>query len=142
MKTVQDVLGRLQKVRERKPGEWMACCPVHDDRTPSLSIRDSGRIPDLYCFGCGAKKDAILPALDMHPLDFYPSKTEGSRSYKPASRKLDGRTAKSILRHRLLMAAAAIHDISEGRQPSPEELEELSEACADIFNILENVDAI
>ncbi len=32
----------------------MACCPFHEDHTPSLKIDKR-----YYCFGCGAKGDAI-----------------------------------------------------------------------------------
>lgn len=31
----------------------MACCPFHDDRTPSLKVYDD----HFYCFGCGATGD-------------------------------------------------------------------------------------
>ena len=31
----------------------MACCPFHDDKTPSLKIYDD----HFYCFGCGATGD-------------------------------------------------------------------------------------
>lgn len=33
----------------------MACCPFHDDRSPSLIIDDN----HYHCFGCGAHGDAI-----------------------------------------------------------------------------------
>lgn len=32
----------------------MACCPFHDDRTPSMKIDKR-----YYCFGCLAKGDAV-----------------------------------------------------------------------------------
>lgn len=31
----------------------MACCPFHDDKTPSLKVYDD----HFYCFGCGATGD-------------------------------------------------------------------------------------
>ena len=33
----------------------MACCPFHDDHTPSLKLN----VDYFYCFGCGAKGDVI-----------------------------------------------------------------------------------
>ena len=36
---------------------WMACCPFHDDSTPSLSVEG---VPDrFHCFSCGASGDVI-----------------------------------------------------------------------------------
>lgn len=42
--SVSEVLDRLEKVRRRGRGRWIACCPAHDDRNPSLAIgeRDDG----------------------------------------------------------------------------------------------------
>jgi hypothetical protein len=48
-----DVLARLDGLRKCGDG-WLARCPAHDDRTPSLSIRETtdGRVL-LHCFaGC------------------------------------------------------------------------------------------
>jgi DnaB-like helicase C terminal domain/CHC2 zinc finger len=48
---IQDVLGRLQKVRKAGAG-YLGLCPAHDDREPSLSIRvaDDGKIL-MNCHG-------------------------------------------------------------------------------------------
>ena len=46
---IQDVLSRLNKVKNDKNG-WMACCPAHNDINPSLSIKeDNGKIL-FHCF--------------------------------------------------------------------------------------------
>ncbi len=47
-----DTLG-LEKLREKRPGEWMARCPAHDDNSPSLSIRRKGDGLAFKCFACG-----------------------------------------------------------------------------------------
>ena len=41
----------------------MACCPFHNDRTPSMKV-DSR----YYCFGCGASGDVIDFAASLHGL--------------------------------------------------------------------------
>lgn len=33
----------------------MACCPFHDDHTPSMKVNEDY----FYCFGCGATGDVI-----------------------------------------------------------------------------------
>jgi hypothetical protein len=42
----------------RKVGRgWMACCPVHGDREPSLSIRDAdGKVLVLHPAGCNLEE--------------------------------------------------------------------------------------
>lgn len=51
----KDLIERLEGVRQNGPDKWVARCPAHDDRGPSLSIRqESGRVL-LHCFaGCTA----------------------------------------------------------------------------------------
>ena len=39
--SVEKLLDRLSKVKKTGPGQWVACCPSHDDRTPSLAIRET-----------------------------------------------------------------------------------------------------
>jgi hypothetical protein len=58
------VLSRLRGVRRHGAG-WTACCPVHDDREPSLSIGiGAGGHLLLYCFA-GCRYAAIRDALEL-----------------------------------------------------------------------------
>src|SRR5262249_20915005 len=56
---------RLERVKPTSRGSWLARCPAHNDKTPSLSIREThdGTVL-INCFaGCGASD--ILNALDL-----------------------------------------------------------------------------
>lgn len=69
---IYDLLGKLEKVKGKHP-KWMALCPVHGDKSPSLSIKetDDGRIL-LYCFaGCGAAD--IVSTIGLSLADLSPS---------------------------------------------------------------------
>lgn len=61
---VQKVLERLEGVR-RQGSAWVARCPAHADRGPSLSIRegDDGRVL-VHCFA-GCETAAVLRALGL-----------------------------------------------------------------------------
>ena len=52
---VELLRGRVELVR--RGGRWWARCPFHDERSPSFTILPDHR--NYYCFGCGAKGDAI-----------------------------------------------------------------------------------
>jgi DNA primase len=41
----------------RAGNEWKACCPFHNEKTPSFTIFDAGR--RFQCFGCGASGDVL-----------------------------------------------------------------------------------
>ncbi|MEP7312534.1 MAG: DNA primase [Pseudomonadota bacterium] len=88
MSAVQ-LLDRLQGVRATGPGRWLARCPAHEDRAPSLSIREleDGRVL-LHDFG-GCETGAVLGALGLQLQDLYPLGSRGefqpSRSRIPAA---------------------------------------------------------
>ena len=49
-------------------GNYKACCPFHDERTPSFNVRpDKGF---YHCFGCGAHGDAIAFLQEYENLSF------------------------------------------------------------------------
>jgi DNA primase len=48
------LIGRRTRL-ERAGRQWRACCPFHNEKTPSLHIWDD----HYHCFGCGAHGDAI-----------------------------------------------------------------------------------
>ncbi len=61
------LIGRSIKVT--KAGrEYKACCPFHNEKTPSFTINDEKGF--YHCFGCGAHGDAIRWMTDQRGLSF------------------------------------------------------------------------
>lgn len=60
------ILEALNKVRKQGKG-YVACCPVHDDNSPSMSILEAEDKILMYCHACGAKGPDIVAALGMKP---------------------------------------------------------------------------
>lgn len=54
--TIPSIAATVMKLK-RVGGEYIGCCPFHDDRRPSLTVYDQGR--KFKCFGCGAQGDVI-----------------------------------------------------------------------------------
>lgn len=78
---INQILSRLECVRNTGPGKWMAKCPAHPDRRPSLSIRETadGRIL-LHCFaGCDIR--AVLEAIGLDYSALFPGR------YKPTKKE-------------------------------------------------------
>lgn len=68
--TADDLLWRLQSVRQRGGGRWSARCPSHDDRNPSLSVTEGERGLLLRCFaGCSLQE--ICGALKIQQADLF-----------------------------------------------------------------------
>jgi len=70
MSQVDNLLSHLDKVKRTGDGKWAACCPSHDDKGPSLTIRelDDGRVL-VHCFaGCSVHEVLDAVGLDMAAL--------------------------------------------------------------------------
>ena len=61
------IIGEHTEIK-RSGRNWMARCPIHGERTPSLSVSPEKGV--YYCFGCGASGDAITFVQAMENLDF------------------------------------------------------------------------
>ena len=65
--TLSALIGRTVKVT--KAGrEFKACCPFHNEKTPSFTINDEKGF--YHCFGCSAHGDAIRWMTDQRGLSF------------------------------------------------------------------------
>ena len=61
------IIGEHTEIK-RSGRNWMARCPIHGEKTPSLSVSPEKGV--YYCFGCGASGDAITFVQEMESLDF------------------------------------------------------------------------
>lgn len=62
---INDILPRLKGLKRSGSG-WIALCPAHDDKRPSLSIKEKDGRALVYCFAKCAYAD-IVAALDISP---------------------------------------------------------------------------
>lgn len=82
---IEDLLDRTDlaeligsRITLKKAGaNYKACCPFHDEKTPSFNVRpDKGF---YHCFGCGAHGDAISFVREFEGLDFTAAVEELAR---------------------------------------------------------------
>ena len=72
MTPLERVLERLEGVM-RSGEQYRARCPAHDDKRPSLAVRETaeGRVL-LHCFA-GCPFEEIVAALGLEPSNLFPS---------------------------------------------------------------------
>jgi hypothetical protein len=77
---IEDILARLEKVRRTGPNNWMACCPAHEDRSPSLTLHasDTGLIVAKCHAECSFPE--IVNAVGLGWDVWFPPKQKGDFS--------------------------------------------------------------
>lgn len=65
--SIVDVVGSKVKL-VRKGREYQACCPFHNEKTPSFTVNEAKGF--YHCFGCGAHGDIIKFEMDANGLTF------------------------------------------------------------------------
>ena len=122
------LLSRLEGVKQTGPGRWIARCPAHDDRRPSLAIRElqDGRVL-VHCFaGCPIQDVLAAAGLEMSALFPEQGAVDGAkRERRPFA-------ATDVLRavaHEAMIASIAVADIAAGKTLSETELARLRVAA-------------
>ena len=93
---------------QKKGREFAACCPFHNEKTPSFYVNDEKGF--YHCFGCGAHGDAIRWMTDQRGLPFIDAVKELAQAAGMELPALDAREAVRAERAKSLhdvMAAAA-----------------------------------
>jgi hypothetical protein len=123
---IDDLLSRLDKVRKTGPGRWIACCPAHDDKSPSLSIREleDGRVL-LHCH-CGCSPADVLAAVGLEFADLFPPDSRAIGHANPERRPFPAADVLRALNREALVVAAAAGFLLEGRALSDEDRERLA----------------
>lgn len=114
---VHQILDRLEKVRQVKPDAWTACCPAHDDSSPSLAIADKGDRVLMHCYG-GCTFAEIRAALGMQAHEFYAD----SKAPKSAAPGVSMRSLNDALVRELVFCWVLAADRSKGKPISPADL--------------------
>ena len=80
---VLEALGQLNKeVKQKGDNQWMAQCPAHDDKNPSLSIKEAGDgTVVMHCFA-GCSTDKICDSLGLSVQDLFPNQAKSPNKEK------------------------------------------------------------
>jgi hypothetical protein len=97
------LLDRVEGVRQTGPGRWIARCPAHQDRSPSLSVRelDDGTTL-IHCFaGCSAAD--VVTAVGLEFRDLFPARPGHQRA--PIRSRVPAADRLALIDHEALVVA-------------------------------------
>lgn len=112
--SAEALLSRLANVRRRTNDQWSARCPAHDDKSPSLSVRETADgIVLVHCFaGCSVPE--ILGAVGLEHDVLFPEKSKGSRPLE-RRRLTTASQALECLAFEGLLVSIVARDICQGK---------------------------
>jgi hypothetical protein len=135
MTPAEKFVQRLGKVKGRN-GSWTAQCPAHEDKSPSLSVRETedGRVL-VHCFG-GCEVNAVLGAVGMDLTDLFPERFDGQTS-KPIKPAFYASDLLRIASFECLVVMIAAYDMRRGKQLSESDMSRLQTAQQRIEEVVQ-----
>jgi hypothetical protein len=126
--TAELLLSKLSGVRATGHGRSLALCPAHDDRTPSLSVRelDDCRIL-LHCFG-GCSVEDVLAAIGLEFDDLFPDKLDGTHG-PPERRPFPAVDVLRAVSFEALVAGIILGRLGAGRALTEDDRQRAFLAC-------------
>lgn len=131
MSAIDNLLAHLDKVKRTGPGTWTSRCPAHDDRGPSLAVRelDDGRTL-VHCFA-GCSVDEVLQAVGLTFSDLYPPRALDHPA-KPERRPFPAADVLRAIGFEALVVCASAVAVLEGKPFSQQDRERLTLAASRI----------
>ena len=101
--SIETLINRLDGIKETGHGKYVARCPAHEDRSPSLAIKegDDGKVL-IHCFA-GCEAEDVLSALGMTFSDIMPERIGTKHSYRPMRQRFDARQVLQGVSHEIMV---------------------------------------
>jgi len=112
--TAATLLDRLDGVRANGPGRWLARCPAHEDRSPSLSIREADDRTLVHCFA-GCEVHDVIAAVGLTLADLFDKPLDHHRRpFRDRRHQHAASEALKLLAHESLVALVAAENLARG----------------------------
>jgi hypothetical protein len=133
MSGMENLLSRLTGVKGRN-GNYTARCPAHEDKSPSLAVKEQDGKILVHCFA-GCSVENIVGAVGMDVTDLFPPATP---TYKPQPRvKFFASDLLRVIGLEAQIVSIAAYDMAKGNRLPPADLARLQLACQRINDALE-----
>lgn len=77
---INDVLSKLDGVKQVGSNKWKAKCPVHNDNNPSMTVSVKDNKVLCYCFSCQATGKDVAEAIGLPVSSLFADKLQVDKS--------------------------------------------------------------
>jgi len=130
---LDNFVSRLQKAKRTGTDSWIACCPAHDDKSPSMTIRevDEGKIL-VHCFAeCSVEN--IVGALGLSLSDLMPDRAP-DEVRKPRRMPFNAADVLACSKSDASLIYVVMCDIDKGVQLTQEQITSAKKAAGRIYS--------
>ena len=129
---IDKILPHLTRVKPTAPGKWIACCPAHEDRSPSLAVRelDDGRLL-LHCFG-GCRVEEVVGAIGLGIEDLFPPRDAPGAAPIKRRQLISATQALKLLDDEATLIAVAAGNIGIGIALTDDDIDRVMQAAGRI----------
>lgn len=129
MANIDELLNSLSGIKSRGQDRWTALCPVHNEKSASLSIRliDNDSII-CHCFGCGANGVDVANALGLDLAVLFPE-----REHKRQRTPFPAADILKALYNEVLVFSIFAGDLKKGKKISDVDYERAMKAASRII---------
>jgi hypothetical protein len=135
MSHLENLLSRLAKVKGRA-GNYTACCPAHEDKSPSLAVKEQDGKIILHCFA-GCSVENIVGAVGMDMTDLFPPSDKPAYTPQPKVRFFASDLLRVIALEAAIVSVAA-YDMAHGKELPKADLDRLQLAYQRINTAMES----
>lgn len=115
---IEKILCKLEGVKSNGHGKYLARCPAHNDKSPSLALKeiDGDRVLIKCWSGCDTQ--SVLSAVGLTFADLFPEKIPDPRAPKSKAPKFNTYELFPLLVQESTILAIAWNDLKAGEQIS------------------------
>jgi hypothetical protein len=124
------LLDRLTWIKQTGSAQWIASCPAHEDRSPSLHVREKDNgVVLVKCFaGCGAAD--VMEAVGLGLSDLFEKALE--HHLPPSRSSIPARDLLEVIDHETTVATLITSDVVARRTINEAQVQRLALAAARI----------
>lgn len=128
--SVDKLLSCLDKVKRTGSGRYQARCPAHDDKGPSLSVRelDDGRVL-VHCFA-GCDVHSVLSVVGLTFDDLFPPRE--IEHGKPERRPFNAADILRAIAHETMIVYLSAQAVAKGQKLPESDIQRLLVAASRI----------
>jgi len=133
---IENILSRLDGVKEIRANQWVAICPSHDDKHPSLAVkRGDNNCVLIKCWaGCSAVD--VVDSIGFDLKDLF----EQSIDFRKPSRERLYPNYKKILqmlRHEVMLLWLIAEDMAAGKIIPAKDIDSVRRAFKNVERVME-----